>query len=90
MHACELRHFISHAESLAPIALLPVRTLLGEMPMRDRIISVGFLSQHDLDTLGKGFTRHFPIEQDDRFADLIARLDKVPAINPTAKSHSKR
>lgn len=48
--------------------------------MTDRIVSVGLLTQHDLDVLGSSFTRHFPVPRDDTFADLIRRLDHVEAI----------
>ena len=33
--------------------------------MDDRIIAVGFLTQRDIDMLGDGFRRHFPIEYED-------------------------
>lgn len=46
--------------------------------MDDRIIAVGFLTQRDIDMLGDGFRRHFPIEYEDMFADLVARLNDVP------------
>lgn len=46
--------------------------------MDDRIIAVGFLTQRDIDMLGDGFRRHFPIEYEGIFADLIARLNDVP------------
>ncbi|MBA4091009.1 MAG: hypothetical protein C0494_10490 [Sphingobium sp.] len=46
--------------------------------MDDRIIAVGFLTQRDIDMLGDGFKRHFPIEYEDMFADLVARLNDVP------------
>lgn len=46
--------------------------------MDDRIIAVGFLTQRDIDMLGDGFRRQFPIEHDDMFADLVARLNDVP------------
>ena len=46
----------------------------------DRIVSVGLLTQRDLDVLGSSFTRHFPVPRDDTFADLIRRLDHVEAI----------
>lgn len=46
--------------------------------MDNRIIAVGFLTQRDIDMLGDGFRRHFPIEDEDMLADLIARLNDVP------------
>lgn len=45
----------------------------------DRIVSVGFLTQRDLETLGTAFTRHFTVQHDDVFADLLAQLDSVEA-----------
>ncbi|MEJ7934865.1 hypothetical protein WG907_11410 [Sphingobium sp. AN558] len=47
--------------------------------MNERIIAVGLLSQRDLEVLGRNFTRHFPLqENDDLFADLLAKLDPIP------------
>jgi hypothetical protein len=45
----------------------------------DRIVSVGFLTQQDLDLLGSAFTRHFSVQHDDVFADLLRQLDQVEA-----------
>jgi hypothetical protein len=45
---------------------------------------VGFLTQRDLDVLGGGFNRLFPIERDDVFADLLRQLDDVEA-SPSGK-----
>ncbi len=50
--------------------------------MPDRIVAIGLLTQRDLDLLGSGFERAFAIRSDDAFADLIARLDKIPAVHP--------
>jgi hypothetical protein len=46
----------------------------------DKIVSVGLLTQRDLDVLGTSFTRHFPVPRDDMFADLLDRLDRVDAV----------
>ncbi|WCP13285.1 hypothetical protein sphantq_01708 [Sphingobium sp. AntQ-1] len=46
--------------------------------MSERIVSIGFLTERDLVKLGEGFRRHFPIARDDMFADLMAKLDKIP------------
>lgn len=43
----------------------------------DRVVSVGFLTQRDLDVLGAGFVRHFPVPDDDIFADLLTALDQI-------------
>lgn len=48
--------------------------------MNDKIVSVGLLTQRDLDVLGSSFTRHFPAPRDDAFADLIRRLDQIDAV----------
>jgi hypothetical protein len=45
----------------------------------DRIVSVGFLTQNDLDRLGTTFARHIPIADDDIFANLLSRLDQIDA-----------
>jgi hypothetical protein len=36
------------------------------------------LTERDLVKLGDWFRRHFPIARNDMFADLMARLDKIP------------
>ncbi|HEX8303194.1 hypothetical protein [Sphingomonas sp.] len=45
----------------------------------ERIVSVGFLTQNDLNRLGATFDRHFQIVHDDLFADLISKLDQIEA-----------
>ncbi len=51
---------------------------------KDRIVAVGLLTQRDLDVLDAGFHRLFSVvdndDEDDGFADLLARLDKIDAI----------
>lgn len=42
-------------------------------------MSVGLLNERDLNLLGKGFTRHFPVTDDGMFDVLLARLDSVEA-----------
>lgn len=46
-------------------------------PISDKIVAIGLLTQHDLDVLGTGFRRLFPVEQGMEFADLLARLDQA-------------
>lgn len=48
----------------------------------ERIIAVGLLSERDLDVLGRGFSRFFPVSRDDVFADLLGRLDQIEATPP--------
>ncbi|MCP3732491.1 hypothetical protein M9978_18875 [Sphingomonas sp. MG17] len=40
---------------------------------------MGFLTAADLKRLGDGFARHFPVEHDDIFADLLRGLDAIEA-----------
>jgi hypothetical protein len=45
----------------------------------ERIVAIGLLNRRDLEALGEAFTRHIPLTDDDMFADLLTRLDKVEA-----------
>jgi hypothetical protein len=46
---------------------------------KDRIIAVGFLTAADLKNLGSGFHRHFLVDHDEIFADLLEKLDSFEA-----------
>lgn len=41
----------------------------------DRIVAVGLLTQRDIDVLGTGFRRLYPVEDTHAFDDLLRRLD---------------
>lgn len=41
------------------------------------IVSVGFLTQRDLERLGRTFTNHIPVTHDDIFVELLTKLDKI-------------
>lgn len=59
------------------------------MLTNDRIVAVGLLTQRDLDVLGTGFHRLFSVDMaddDDRFADLIAQLDRIEAVAADPKA----
>jgi hypothetical protein len=58
----------------------------------EKIVAIGLLTQRDLDVLGSGFKRVFPVEQDDSFADLIERLDAIggPDASPPAAAKPER
>lgn len=43
----------------------------------ERVIAFGFLTERDLELLGSDFRRHFPIEDENLFADLIEQLDRI-------------
>ena len=53
-------------------------------PPHDRIVAVGLLTQRDVDVLGTGFRRMFPVEPNTDFDDLLRRLDacEMQAPNP--------
>ncbi|MFB9051289.1 MULTISPECIES: hypothetical protein [Sphingobium] len=57
--------------------------------MSDKIVSIGLLTARDLELLGQGFRRHFPIRDDDLFKDLLAKLDELPA-RPDPRADGKR
>jgi hypothetical protein len=44
----------------------------------NRIVAVGLLSVQDLERLGSGFDRAYPVAGDHAFADLISALDQIP------------
>lgn len=45
----------------------------------DRIVAVGLLTARDLEVLGRGFARCFPLSDDASFAALVAELERLPA-----------
>jgi hypothetical protein len=47
---------------------------------KDRIVAVGLLTERDVQVLGQGFDRLFPLESIEGFEDLLAQLD---AVDPT-------
>lgn len=47
----------------------------------DPIVAVGLLTQRDLDVLGSGFRRSFPVSEDTAFDDLLHALDSIEAIH---------
>ncbi|MBN2973178.1 hypothetical protein JW805_14260 [Roseomonas aeriglobus] len=58
--------------------------------MSEKIVAIGLLTQRDLDLLGSGFERAFSIQEDDVFADLIARLDHIPPVQEPRNQHRSR
>ena len=47
------------------------------MNSRGNIVAVGLLTQRDLDVLGTGFRRAFPIDEGGDFDALLARIDQA-------------
>ena len=44
---------------------------------RNDIVAVGLLSARDLERLGTGFTRAYPVEDAHGFADVLAKLEAI-------------
>ncbi|MEH3106607.1 MAG: hypothetical protein PGN09_04780 [Sphingomonas fennica] len=44
---------------------------------RDRVVAVGLLTQADLDVLGQGFRRAYPVGEDTDFSMLLAAIDEA-------------
>lgn len=44
----------------------------------DRIVAVGLLTQRDVEVLGAGFRRLYPVEDTAAFDDLLRQLDRSP------------
>ncbi|OWK29871.1 hypothetical protein SPMU_22930 [Sphingomonas mucosissima] len=51
----------------------------------NRIVAVGLLTRRDLEVLGTGFTRAFPVKDLSGFEDVLAELDRIEAVPPCAK-----
>ncbi len=62
------------------------RDMPGRSGRPDAIVAVGLLTQRDLDVLGTGFRRSFPVRQDTAFDDLLHALDSIDAIEAPGKS----
>lgn len=45
--------------------------------MANRIVAVGLLTQRDLDTLGAGFTRLYPVDHTPCFGELLRAIDNA-------------
>jgi hypothetical protein len=46
---------------------------------QEQIVAVGLLTNRDLERLGSGFKRCFPIADDGKFADLLRAIDEADA-----------
>jgi hypothetical protein len=52
------------------------------VPHGDRIVAIGLLTKRDLDVLGTGFRRMFPLQQTADFDDLIDQLNNLTSSRP--------
>ncbi|KRC80072.1 hypothetical protein [Sphingomonas sp. Root241] len=46
---------------------------------QEHIIAVGLLTDRDLERLGSGFKRCFPVSDDGKFEDLLRAIDEADA-----------
>jgi hypothetical protein len=46
---------------------------------QEPIVAVGLLTTRDLDRLGNGFRRCFPVSDDGKFEDLLRAIDEADA-----------
>ena len=51
----------------------------------ERIVAVGLLTPRDLDRLGSGFKRCFPVSDDQKFEDLLRAIDEAEARHALAR-----
>jgi len=47
--------------------------------VQERIVAVGLLTTRDLERLGSGFRRCFPVSDDEKFEDLLRAIDEADA-----------
>jgi hypothetical protein len=43
----------------------------------DHFVAVGLLTRRDLDVLGSGFRRAYPLDQTAKFSDLLSLIDEA-------------
>ncbi|HVJ03245.1 MAG TPA: hypothetical protein VM662_13765 [Sphingomonas sp.] len=55
---------------------------------QERIVAVGLLTSRDLDRLGEGFKRCFPVSDDGKFEDLLKAIDEADSAAELRKSRS--
>jgi hypothetical protein len=46
---------------------------------QEHIVAVGLLTDRDLERLGSGFRRCFPVSDDGKFEDLLRAIDEADA-----------
>ncbi|MDT8758892.1 hypothetical protein MZO42_09310 [Sphingomonas psychrotolerans] len=46
---------------------------------QEHIVAVGLLTNRDLERLGSGFKRCFPVSDDGKFEDLLRAIDEADA-----------
>jgi hypothetical protein len=59
------------------------------MKPSDRIVAVGLLSQRDLEALGAGLMRVYPVEDAPCFDDLLKAIDAAEARRPGERKEGR-
>ncbi len=52
---------------------------------QEHIVAVGLLTHRDLERLGSGFKRCFPVSDDTKFEDLLRAIDDADAASLRAR-----
>lgn len=55
---------------------------------QENIVAVGLLTTRDLERLGSGFSRCFPVSDDGKFEDLLRAIDEADAASRLRASRS--
>lgn len=50
------------------------------MPNSPQIVAIGLLTQHELELLGQGFDRVFPLNDELAFEDLLRAIDEAEQV----------
>jgi len=56
---------------------------------QEHIVAVGLLTNRDLERLGSGFKRCFPVSDDSKFEDLLRAIDDADAASLHARCGSE-
>ena len=56
------------------------------MPYEDRVIAVGLLTSRDLEALGAGFSRFYPVDETPCFGELLRAIDEADRAMRVARS----
>ena len=55
---------------------------------RDRVVAVGLLTARDLELLGQGFTRMFPVDDTPIFTQLLRAIDEADTASRAAEAET--
>lgn len=60
-----------------------------ERTVPDNVVAIGLLPASDLERLGQSFRRHFPVQNDNLFDELLAKLDRLPPVNHKGRNQAE-